>query len=372
MKIFIILFFSFFLLLSCSSPTDTEDISLETKIGQMLLIGFRGLEITEESPIAQDIINGRVGGVVLFDYDVALQSSVRNIQSPEQVKNLTNTLQSLSRNELFIAVDQEGGKVCRLKEKYGFPPTVSQQYLGDLDDPDTTAYYAGQTALTLKDNGFNVNFAPVVDLNVNPDNPVIGAIGRSFSSDPKIVTDNAMIVIEKLHNSDLLSTLKHFPGHGSSTSDSHQGFVDVTNTWSAVELIPYQNIINAGAVDFIMTAHIFNSNWDANYPATLSKNVITGILREQLGYQGVVISDDMNMKAITDFYGLEQALMLSINAGVDIIVFGNNLIYDEEIASKAIAIIKMLVENGEIRKDRIDEAYERIVKMKTKLKGLSI
>jgi beta-N-acetylhexosaminidase len=181
-----------------------------------------------------------------------------------------------------------------------------------------------------------------------------------------------MIVIEELHKQSLYTTLKHFPGHGSSTSDSHQGFVDVTNTWSAIELIPYENIINAGAADFIMTAHIFNSNWDADYPATLSKNVITGILREQLGYQGVVISDDMNMKAITDFYGLEQALKLSINAGVDIIVFGNNLIYDEEIASKAIAIIKELVDNGEISKDRINEAYDRIMDMKIKMKDLRI
>jgi len=361
-----------FLIVSCSSPTDTEDISLETKIGQMLLIGFRGLEITEDSPIAQDIINGRVGGVVLFDYDVALQSSVRNIQSPEQLKNLTNSLQSQSRTELFITIDQEGGRVCRLKEKYGFPPTVSQQYLGDVNNPDTTEYYASQTAHTLKDNGFNVNFAPVVDLNVNPDNPVIGAIGRSFSANPPVVTDNAMIVIDELHKVGIYSTLKHFPGHGSSTSDSHQGFVDVTNTWSAIELIPYENIINTGAADFIMTAHIFNSNWDANYPATLSKNVITGMLREQLGYDGVVISDDMNMKAITDFFGLEQALKLSINAGVDIIVFGNNLIYDEGIASKAIAIIKELVDNGEISKDRINEAYDRIMKMKSKIKSVSL
>ena len=356
------------LLYSCSSPTDTEEVSLENKIGQMLLIGFRGLEINEDSPIAQDVINGRVGGVVLFDYDVALHSSIRNIQSPEQVNSLINSLQSLSVTELFVAVDQEGGKVCRLKEKYGFPPTVSQQYLGELDDPDTTNYYAKQTAETLIENGFNVNFAPVVDLNVNPENPVIGAIGRSFSPDPQVVTDNALIVIDQLHIHGLLSTLKHFPGHGSSTSDSHKGFVDVTDTWTEEELIPYQNIINAGKADFIMTAHIFNSNWDSQYPATLSKNVITGMLRQELGFEGVVISDDMNMKAITEFYGLEQALKLSINAGVDMITFGNNLVYDENIAEKAISLIKGLVESGEISKERIDDAYDRIMKLKNDLK----
>lgn len=360
------------MLISCSSSTEPVEVPIEEKIGQMLLIGFRGISISDSNQIAKDIKNGRVGGVVLFDVDVALGYTQRNIVSPSQVKELISSLQSFAKIPLFVGVDQEGGKVARLKEKYGFPHNVSQQYLGNLNNQDSTRYYAGVTAQTLNEVGFNLNFAPVVDLNVNPDNPVIGKIERSFSADASIVVNNSVWVIEEHHNRNIKCTMKHFPGHGSSTSDSHQGLTDVTKTWSEIELKPYQDIIEMGKADFIMTAHIFNSNLDADYPATLSKNIITGILRNQLKFDGVIVSDDMNMKAITDYYGLSNAIELSINAGVDILVFGNNLIYDEMIATKAIDIIKKLIDDGKISKERIDESYQRIMKMKSNLFNILI
>ena len=310
-------------------------------------------------------------GVILFDRDVALASPVRNIESPAQVKSLINTLKSYTRVPLFVAVDQEGGFVARLKQKYGFPYNVSQQYLGNLNNDDSTRFYGHQTANTLIEAGFNLNFAPVVDLNINPENPVIGKIERSFSAKPDIVVHHAGLMIKEFHNQNIMSSLKHFPGHGSSTSDSHQGLTDVTNTWSEIELEPYRRLISGGFDDMIMTAHIYNGKLDENYPATLSNKIITGILRNQLQYKGVIVSDDMNMKAITEYYGLEKAIELSINAGVDILIFANNLIYDEEIAIKAQQIIKDLINSGKIKRTRIEESYNRIMKLKQKLVGIS-
>lgn len=340
---------------------------MDKKIGQMLIIGFRGLTVDDSSKIVEDIKEGRVGGVILFDVDVALGYTERNIRNPQQVKELIASLKKYAKIPLFVSVDQEGGKVARLKEKYGFSPTVTQQYLGQINIKDTTVFYASRIASTLQELGFNFNFAPVVDLNINPDNPVIGKLERSYSASPEIVTQNAKWSIESHHQKGLICAIKHFPGHGSSTTDSHIGFVDVTDTWKSEELIPYREIILANLADCIMTAHIFNAKLDQDYPATLSNAIINGILRNQLKYNGVVISDDLTMKAITDYYGFETAIEKAINAGVDILLFGNNLTYDENIASKVINVIKKLIDDGKIPKSRIDESYNRIINLKNKI-----
>lgn len=366
LKYAFILIFTTIFVFSCTEingPIERQ-ITLEDKIGQMILVGFRGLQLTGDEQIIRDIKLGRVGGVVLYDRDVALQSDSRNILSPGQLKSLTSTLQSSAKIPLFIAIDQEGGRVNRLKEKFGFPASVTQQYLGDLNNPDSTKFYADRTANTLSSVGINLNFAPVVDVNINPQSPAIGAIGRSFSADPKIVYDNARIVINSHHQKNILTSLKHFPGHGSAASDSHLGFTDVTSTWRQVELEPYKNLINNGYNDFIMTAHIFNANLDSDYPATLSKKIMTGILREQLHFKGVIISDDMGMGAITTQYGLQAAVEKSIEAGVDILLFANNLTYDEHIAEKVFAIITAMIDSGKIDENRINESYKRIIDLK--------
>lgn len=348
--------------ISCGQSS--EEVDLDTQIGQMLMIGFRGLEVDDQHPIIQDIQEREIGGVVLFDYDVPLDSSIRNIKSPQQVTRLNEQLQAAADQPLFIAIDQEGGQVSRLKTKFGFPPTVSAQYLGEINDPDTTRQYARQTAALLKELGINTNLAPVVDLNTNPENPIIGAIDRSFSVDPEIVTRQAVAYIEGLHKHDIISALKHFPGHGSSEDDSHKGFVDVTDTWDRKELLPYQNLIDREVVDMVMTAHIFNAKLDSTYPATLSKPTINGILRDRMNYEGVVISDDMQMKAISSFYSLKEALSKALDSGVDILVFGNNTIYQEDIASQAHQAIKEMIESGEISRERIRRSYDRIMELK--------
>jgi len=362
---FVILSLFSFVSISCSQTTSPEP-SLDEKIGQMLKVGFRGMAIDEESPIVKDIKEYHIGGVVLFDYDVPRDTAFRNISSPEQVLNLTQSLQKYSETPLIIAIDQEGGRVARLKPKHGFKATVSAQYLGKLNNADSTAKYAHQIGSTLSELGINTNLGPVVDVNINPQNPVIGGIERSFSEDPDLVTKHAKIYTEILHQYGVMNTLKHFPGHGSSKEDSHLGVVDVTDYWQEQELIPYRNLIEAGQADMVMTAHIFNAKLDSSYPATLSESIISGILRDSFGFEGVVMSDDLQMKAIRTQYGLKETIKLSLQADVDMLSFANNSIFDEEIVAKAHRIIKELVQEGEITEERIDKSYRRIMDLKKK------
>ena len=332
----------------------------------MILVGFRGLELSESDLIVHEIKAGSIGGVILFDRDVSLGKDERNIQSPEQVTNLTKALQSFSSVPLIISIDQEGGLVNRLKEKYGFPESVTQQFLGSSNNKQLTSDHAFVTAKTLSEIGINLNHSPCVDLNTNPSNPVIGMKERSFSADPSMVTELAGLVIDEHRANRVATTLKHFPGHGSSSGDSHLGFVDVSETWIEEELIPYRELIALNLADMIMTAHIYNSKLDEKYPATLSAKVINGLLRDQLGWDGVVISDDMQMKAISDHYSLSESVELAINAGVDILVFGNNVSYDADISLKVNHVILELVSEGKIPESRIEESFKRIMNFKNK------
>ncbi len=209
----------------------------------------------------------------------------------------------------------------------------------------------------------------MVDLCANPNNPIIARYERCFSPNPLVVTDHALQFIQAHHEQQVLCSLKHFPGHGSSTTDSHLGLADVTDTWSRVELEPYVRIIEAGQADAIMTAHVFIANLDDRYPATLSQVTIRGILREELNYDGVVISDDMQMGAIVNHYGFEMAIQKAIEAGVDILAFANNSVYEEDVAGRAIKVIRKLIQAGTIGEPRIDESYRRIQRFKSRLSG---
>lgn len=342
---------------------------IDIMIGQMLMLGFRGIQIDENSGITNDIQSERCAGVILFDQDVALGTNDRNIESPTQIEILNEKLQSFSKQPLLIAIDQEGGMVSRLSTERGFPATVSQQYLGEQDDIAITAKYAAITAKTLQDAKINLNFAPDIDVNTNPNCPVIGKKGRSFSNDTAVVARHAEVLIDEHHRRNILCSIKHFPGHGSAQTDSHEGFTDVSDTWNELELIPFKKIIDAKKADIIMTAHIFNRHWDDKLPATLSKNVITGMLREKLGFDGVVITDDMTMGAITNNYGLKEAIKLSINAGCDMLLFANNSIFDPEIGIKAVNIINELLQNGSIPLSRIEESYRRIMQLKARIEN---
>jgi beta-N-acetylhexosaminidase len=241
---------------------------------------------------------------------------------------------------------------------------MSHQALGELDDPAITREQATTMARTLADLGINLNLAPVVDLNTNPDNPIIAEYERSFSADPQVVIRHARTFIEAHHEQNVLCTLKHFPGHGSSAGDTHLGLVDVTDTWGWEELLPYNTLLSEGLADAIMTAHVFNADFDADDPATLSSKTLDGLIRGKLAYDGVVISDDMQMGAIVDHYGFETAVQKAIEAGVDILVFANNSMYEKDVVARAAAHIKQLVEGGTLSEAHIDQSYQRIKRLK--------
>ncbi len=348
-----------------TTPTNTTP-SLETMIGQMIMVGVKGMTIEEVSPaFLKQIEEDYVGGIVLFDYDVTTKKAYRNVASPAQVKQLISDLQKHAAIPLLMAVDQEGGKVNRLKAKYGFPNSVTAKYLGTLDNIDSTRYYAVQNAQTLKSLGFNVNFAPVVDIDLNKDNPVIGKYERSYSDKTALVVKHATAWIKEQDAQGILSTLKHFPGHGSSDADSHYGITDVTKYWQAEELAPFKTL---SALDYqvaIMTAHVKNNQLDSIYPATLSEKVIRKILREDWQFEGLVFSDDLQMQAVNAIYDFETILQKSIEAGVDVLVFGNNIEYDETIPARAVKAIVKMVEEGTISRERIELSYGRILEVKT-------
>ncbi len=341
---------------------------MEDQIGQMLLVGFRGTSISFDHHIVSDLENFNLGGVILYEKDGPSKSRPRNIESPEQLKQLVSDLKTHCKEKLFVAIDQEGGVVDRLKERYGFPASVSAQSLGQLNSEDTTRSQASIMASTLKEMGININFAPVVDVNINPDSPAIGALGRSFSDDPDRVAFHGGIFIDEHEDLGILSCCKHFPGHGSASTDSHLGLTDVTNTWSEIELEPYRQLIDNGKCRMIMSAHVFNQNLDADYPATLSEKILTGILRDELGFSGVIVSDAMEMGAIKENFGTKEAIEKAINAGCDVLVFSNNIkTYNENIVPETIDIILDLIEEGKITKERIQQSYDRIMALKESL-----
>lgn len=356
------------------TPTVNPEAELRAQIGQMLLVGFRGLTVDDSSQVIRDIREHGLGGVVLFDRDLPTGSDERNVASPAQVAALTTELQSAAAGAygapLLIAVDEEGGLVQRLGPAHGFPDFPSAATLGEAGDPAATESTSADMARVLQQAGINLNLAPVVDVNVNPSNPIIGALGRSFSADPQVVAAQAEAFVNGHRGVGVRTALKHFPGHGSSTTDSHEGFVDVTDTWSEDELIPYRELLAAKAVDTILTAHVFNANLDPDYPATLSEATIDGLLRRQLGWIGPVISDDLQMAAIRDIYGTDEALARCIGAGVDILLIAQQQVFEEDVVAKTIDRVVALVDAGEISRDRIAEAADRVATLKSGLTAI--
>ncbi|MFA5362947.1 MAG: beta-N-acetylhexosaminidase [Candidatus Omnitrophota bacterium] len=344
--------------------------SFKRQIGQMLIVGFRGTEAGEKSFIIKAIKDLNLGGVVLFDIDGPTKSFPRNITGAEQVKELIKSLKKFSSTPLMVAVDAEGGNVNRLKPKYGFIPVPGHRELGEKNDLNETRNASVKLAKELSELGFNVNFAPVVDVDVNPGNPVIGALGRSFSVDERIVTEQAKAFIEGQHEYGIMTAIKHFPGHGSSKTDSHKGLADVSETYRDKELVPYKELIKNGIVDMVMTAHIMNKKIDPEYPATLSGHYINEILRKTMGFEGVVVSDDMQMGAITEHYGFREAVIGAVNAGCDLLIISNNgSEYNEAAPYRASEIIFKAVKNGEIPIKRIAESSRRIQRLKVRVKN---
>jgi len=341
--------------------------SLDEKIGKMFMIGFFGTQAPSDSQICKDIRNYDLGGVILFDYNPIDKSKPKNISNKAQVAKLTKQLQKCSKNHnLLIAVDQEGGKVQRFKAKYGFYGKFPKASDMIKIPRDKAIDIYTKMAKELKSVGINYDLAPVVDLDINPKNYVIHKLGRSFGKSPSVVSMYASEFIDAMNEYGVLTSLKHFPGHGSSLGDTHKGFVDVTNLWDKIELEPYKKLKNRA--DTVMVAHVFNRHLDSKYPATLSKKVVNGLLREEIGFDGVVITDDLQMGAIKSKYNLSKTIELAINAGDDILLFGNQLSPKNQVSIKTlIAKTKKLIKQGKIKISDINKSYDRIMKLKTKL-----
>lgn len=353
-----------FSLAVASSPAQslTSD-SLDIKIGQMLLIGFPGPSVDKK--VLEEVRAGKVGSIIIFEKNIPPTNSF------VALKKIIWTYQQAAPIPLFVSIDQEGGRVNRLKDKYGFPKSITAAAMGKAPSLDSVRFYADATASTLAGLGINMNFGPVVDLASNPNNPIIAKYGRAFSANEDSVSLLAKEFIKQHHRYNVLTSLKHFPGHGSSKDDTHLGIADVTNTWEARELTPYKTLIDSGYADAIMTSHIVNKKLDKRgRPGTLSANVLDSILRKQLNFNGVIFTDDMQMHAITKHYGLEEAIKLAILGGVDIMTFSNNIQgSDQRTVDKVHSVVKDFVKRGIITEERIDQSFRRIMKLKERLRS---
>lgn len=354
--------FSFVALLpATSTPAQTRD-SLDIKIGQMILMGIPYAKV--DTLILEEVRKGNVGSIILFEKNIPKKPSVF-----ADLKKIIWAYQEAAPTPIFVSIDQEGGKVNRLKEKYGFTRSITAEATGKSKTLDSARFYGEATAATLAGLGINVNFAPCVDVAVEPTNPVIVMKGRSYSANEDTVAMMAAEFIKQHRKYGVVTVLKHFPGHGSSTTDSHFGVADVTKTWTPRELKPYQVLLDSGYVDAVMSCHIVNKELDkSGRPGTLSVDMLDGMLRKKMGYAGVVFSDDMQMEAITKQYGLDESIKLAILAGVDILCFANNVPGSKRVSPQRIfAIIRNAVTNGEISANRINESYQRIKELKKKI-----
>jgi len=338
--------------------------SLDEMAGQMILVGFRGDAPEKTRTLAAMIGAGRVGGVMYLKTNVASLDAVRamNRQFREAGAKLVP----------FIALDQEGGSIERLTGAVGFREVPSAAAVAKSDSPAEAEALYNDLATGLASLGFNLNFGPVVDLNLNSANPIIGKYGRSFGTDPEVVDRYAEAFIAAHRRAHVLTALKHFPGHGSSAADSHEGFVDISKTWQAVELDPFRALVAGGDADMVMVAHLYHQKFaggqGAQWPASLSPNWVTGVLRSQLGYQGVVITDDLEMGAIRKLFGFKQAILQAVRAGDDILLFSNTADYRPGLADEVRGILVAEATRDPAFAKRIEQSFQRIVALKKNLR----
>ncbi len=336
-------------------------------LGQLFMLGFRREELLPGHWLKRALSHDNLGGVILFDRNV--DGYTQNISSPTQLRQLTADLQDAAGGDLLIAVDQEGGKVCRLKATAGFCSQPSALDLG-MQGLEASSHAANACAAMLNESGINLNFAPVVDLDSDPPSPIIGRYGRSFGPDPEMVSQHAMVWIKAHHEHGVVCCLKHFPGHGSARSDTHLGFVDASVSWQPEELEPYRRLIKAGFEDAIISAHLVLRQLDASgLPATLSRPMLTGLLRQELGFQGVICTDDLQMGAIRQCWSYKEAVQRAVLAGADMLVIGNNLADQPEALDEGVAAIEELLRDGRVEEEQLFASIKRLQALKSRANG---
>lgn len=339
-----------------------QNMTLEEKIGQLFIVNFELLDTRKgdshaftkvTATMREALKRYNVGGVILFS---------RNIDTPEQTTKFISKLQDFSKIPLFISVDEEGGEVARIagNEQMNTTSFPTMQEVGAMGNEEY-AYNMGKTiGSEIKALGFNLDFAPVCDVKTNELNTEIG--NRSFGDDPKLVADMISQVVKGLQEENVISTLKHFPGQGSTALDSHKGAVDVDSNITELRkgaFVPFKAGIKAGA-DMVMVSHLSISNvTGSTKPASMTELVLKDILRTELSFEGVIVTDAMNMKSVTDYYTSGQAAVNSIEAGADIILMPENL-------DAAFNAVLHAVENGKLEEKKIDESVLRILELKIK------
>jgi beta-N-acetylhexosaminidase len=340
---------------------EAESASLDHQIGQMLIMGFRGNDVA--SPGTKAIVSwlreGLIGGVIFFE---------PNLPSPEVARRFTGLFRGAADTQKpLLSVDQEGGSISRLRADRGFVPLPSAAEIATWGPEEARLAY-NRTAEELHDLGFNVNFAPVVDLNLNPNSYIISGLGRAFSSDPHVVVEYAEAFIWAHHRNRVLTAIKHFPGHGSTAADSHLTLPDITASWRPEELLPFEQLIRMRVVDMVMVAHLVDANLtEPGRPASLSRRAVEGLLRNKLGYQGVVVSDDMQMGALRQTFDPDECILLGIQAGLDLFIYSNREHPDREMPERFHRVVRSAIENGILHPTRIQQSYARICELKRKI-----
>ncbi|MDZ4277772.1 MAG: beta-N-acetylhexosaminidase [Dehalococcoidia bacterium] len=342
---------------SATPASRVAGLPLEVKIGQMMMAGFAGTSVDVD--VASLIEQYHLGNVVLFG---------PNVTAPDSLRALTTEIQQRAQEQneglpALISADQEGGTVTRLTSDFGYTEFPNAQVLGCIDDPQLTREVGRVMGEEMRAVGINMDLAPVLDVNDNPANPVIGP--RAFGSAPTVVSTNGLAFMAGLQSTGVAATGKHYPGHGNTSVDSHEALPVVNKTreeLETTELAPFAAAVGQGSADVIMTAHVLYPALDPDLPATLSPSIIDGVLRSELGFGGVVMTDSLNMGAIAEITTVGEAAVQSVEAGVDLIAFSSS-------ASTASIYESLLeaVQSGRISEERIDQSVERILAMKDRL-----
>ncbi|MDC0174368.1 hypothetical protein OAI54_02120 [Pseudomonadales bacterium] len=359
--------------------------TLRKQLGQLVCVGFHGTTLTDPGvrKIIEQAEAGLIGGVIIYRYNI-----INRVQ-------LTLLLQGIqgAKTEfpLFVFVDQEGGKIQRVDSSQGFKETLSAKRIAADLSPKAAQQHYADLGQELQAAGFNFDLAPCVDLDGDPPGPAIGQLDRSYSQDVTTVITYAQTMLEGLGSQGVLGCLKHFPGHGRARGDSHTGLLDITHTWTAAELEPFKQLVSRGVVDAVMTSHLVHQHVDAGTPVTFSTEWLR-ILREDLGFDGVIVADDLHMGAVIRHYTLNETVVQGLTAGLDLLMFSNNplaaqpqgirhdlnatmatvstgawVVADPDLPAKVIFEATKAVVAGQLTEGVINAAYERVIELKRKL-----
>ncbi len=368
------------------TPGQEGSTMSEQTVGRLLVVGLRGA-VAGDPQLEQDLAacgEAGIGGVILFDVDVptyrrlhasgldeeaAALGAPRNIIDEDQLRDLVAHIRAGLGSDVWVSIDQEGGSVARLSARRGFDIDPSATAFTDLAPPARTAA-ARRQAERLAGLGFDLNFAPCVDLALNPANELIAGSERTYGDSAPAVIEAARTVIAEHRRAGVAACLKHFPGHGSSTGDTHHGAVDITATWQREpELAPYRALCDLPGVA-VMVAHVRHRGLDAAWPASLSPVLIDGVLRGELGFAGVVVTDSIDMRAVADHHAAGDAAVAAVNAGADLVVDGFNLEQrDEHPAPALVGALDAALADGRIQggRARIDASLRRLARLRAQI-----